>query len=225
MIQETDDPMRTTPSNGLADRISHNPDRRTFLWRSLTTGALACFGCPLLKAADPANEKPAAATATHKFQAKSYVSYADVFKFIYTESFIPLMKQLGEVLGREKFVALLRECEDKATAQTTEAWARTVPQRDLKTLTEQYRDLDGLVGRCLVSQVVEDVPTAFEIKVTECLWAKVFREAEAADIGHACCCYPDFAQVRAFNPRIKLTLTQTLMQGHPCCKIRYEMEA
>jgi len=208
-----------------ADPVSPNPDRRTLLWRTLTTGALACLGCPLLKAGDPAKEKAGTATAPHKFQAKSDLSYADVFKFAYSRTLIPLMKQWGDVLGKEKMVALLRDCEDRLTAQVTAAWANTVPERDLKTLTEQFRDPNGFVGRCLVCQIVEDSPAAFEVKVTECLWAKTFREADAADIGYACSCYPDFAQTKAFNPRIRLTLPQTLMQGHPCCKIRYVMEA
>lgn len=208
-----------------ADPVPLNPDRRTILWRTLTTGALACFGCPILKAGDPTQGKAATPTPPHKFQAKSDLSYVGVFKFAYSETLIPLMKELGNVLGRENLVALLRECEDKLTVQATATWARTVAQRDLTTLTEQFRDLNGFVGRCLVCQIVEDSPTVFEVKVTECLWANTFREADAADIGYACCCYPDFAQAKAFNPRIKLTLQQTLMQGHPCCNIRYVMEA
>ena len=68
-------------------------------------------------------------------------------------------------------------------------------------------------------------PTAVEARITECLWAKTFCEANAGDIGYACLCHAEAAALHAFNPRIKLTFTKTLMQGHDCCNPRYVMEA
>jgi len=59
--------------------------------------------------------------------------------------------------------------------------------------------------------------------VTECLWAKIFREAkepDAVDIGYAFGCYPEFVITQTFNPQFKLILTKTLMQGHDCCNQR-----
>jgi hypothetical protein len=64
-----------------------------------------------------------------------------------------------------------------------------------------------------------------EIKITECLWAKTFRAANAADIGYATICYSDFAGAVAFNPKMRLVRTKTLMQGHDCCNHRWVLEA
>jgi hypothetical protein len=61
--------------------------------------------------------------------------------------------------------------------------------------------------------------------VKKCLWAKVFRDGDAADIGYAMVCYPDYAVARGLNPKLKLIRTKTLMQGDDGCSLRYVMEA
>jgi hypothetical protein len=38
-------------------------------------------------------------------------------------------------------------------------------------------------------------------------------------------CSPDFAIAAGFNPKLRLTRTKTLMQGHDSCHFRYTMEA
>jgi hypothetical protein len=62
------------------------------------------------------------------------------------------------------------------------------------------------------------------MKVTECLWAKTFREADAADIGYRCICRADYVTAKAFNPKLELVRDKTLMQGHACCNHRYVMQ-
>ena len=44
------------------------------------------------------------------------------------------------------------------------------------------RDPSRFAKHVLTVEIVEDTPQAIEVKVTECLWAKTFREMEAADI-------------------------------------------
>ena len=73
--------------------------------------------------------------------------------------------------------------------------------------------------------IAENTDSVFEVKINECLWAKTFQENNASDIGFSCICYPDFAAAQAFNPKMKLIRTKTLMQGHDCCNHRWIMEA
>ncbi len=62
------------------------------------------------------------------------------------------------------------------------------------------------------------------MRVSECLTATVFREADAAHIGYAAVCHADFALPEGFNPKIRLVRTKTLMKGHDCCNHRYVWE-
>jgi hypothetical protein len=76
-----------------------------------------------------------------------------------------------------------------------------------------------------VAEIVEDSAQAFEYRISQCLWAKMFREEDAGDIGYAAVCYPDYAVASALSPKLKLVRTKTLMQGHDCCNLRYVMES
>jgi hypothetical protein len=82
----------------------------------------------------------------------------------------------------------------------------------------------GLYAKVLTFEVVENTPKAAEFKVSECLWAKTFREAKAGDLGYALVCDSDYAAAEGFNPKMRMIRTKTLMQGHDCCNHRYVLE-
>lgn len=65
---------------------------------------------------------------------------------------------------------------------------------------------------------------SFGTKITECLFAKTFRSSGAADIGNAYESYYDFPAAQAYNPKLKLIRTKTLMVGDDCCNPRYVWE-
>lgn len=73
----------------------------------------------------------------------------------------------------------------------------------------------------LTKEIVEDTEKAFELKVTECIWADTFLRAKAGDIGYAWVCWGDYSWAEGFNPKVKMIRDKTLMQGHDCCNHRY----
>jgi hypothetical protein len=70
-------------------------------------------------------------------------------------------------------------------------------------------------------EIVEDTEKAFELKITECIWADTFLKAKAGHIGYAWVCWGDYAWAEGFNPKIKMVRDKTLMQGHDRCNHRY----
>ena len=77
-------------------------------------------------------------------------------------------------------------------------------------------------GTTAHSDNVEDTENAFELKVTECIWASVFRDAGLdGEIGHAAVCNMDYTWPTTFNPKFKMERDRTLMQGHDHCNHRY----
>lgn len=42
-------------------------------------------------------------------------------------------------------------------------------------------------------------------------------------IGYSAHCFSDFAGASAFNPKLKLVRTKTLMRGHDCCNHRWTL--
>jgi hypothetical protein len=150
------------------------------------------------------------------------MSWEAVFKFTFQRNFIPYMKGIGAQIGNERLIDTLKESTSE-TARKGMA-ARQATDRNFAIFVGGLKSPTPLYQHALVYEVVEDTPKAFEFRISQCLWAKVFREDGAADIGYAGVCHPDFAVVSAFNPKLKLVRTKTLMQGHDCCNHRYVWE-
>lgn len=193
---------------------------RRKLFSILPAGAAGCLGCPgTARCAAQAGAQPPA----HSWTEKADMSWEDVFRFAYQKDFIPIMKALAAQIGQEKFIHMLQEIVNERVRQGTAR--RSLPKRDLAAFTAGMKSMPPLFQHALVGEILEDTPQVFEYRVSRCLWAKAFREEDAGDIGYAIVCYPDYAVASGFNPKLKLTRTKTLMQGHDCCELRYVMES
>ncbi len=204
--------------------VSGVPDRRQLILQMLPAGALACLVCRN-GLASAGQAKDGAPPPKNKYQAQCEMSYEELFQFAYAYDFIPAMKGLGAEMGRAKLVEMLDRAYSAVAVERVREMLKKNPKNDLATWTADLRHEIPLYKNALTMKIVEDTPTAVEARITECLWAKTFCEADAADIGYACLCHPESAAVPAFNPKIKLTFTKNLMQGHDCCNPRYVMEA
>ena len=159
----------------------------------------------------------------HKFQEDSEMTFERVFNFAY-RGYIALMQNLAKELGEDGFLEALEKASSKASAQRFQKRAEDAPSNDFSAFTALVQDRNRFWKHVYSMDIVENTETAFEVRVTECLWAKTYREANAADIGYARHCHPDFAECQAFNPRIRLIRTKTLMQGDDCCNFRWVWE-
>ena len=161
---------------------------------------------------------------THKFQQvlDQEFTIKQIFNFRYGRDFIPTMKLLQEYIGEEKLLEHLKKASSERNTQLGRSLAERWPDNSLHTFAGPFRKRSGLIMKSSMSyDIVEDTKEAFEIKVTECLTADIFRESDAADIGFACVCHADYALPVAFNPKIKMILDKTLMEEHDCCNHRY----
>lgn len=194
------------------------PSRRK-LFSILPAGIAACAGCAVTGICEAQTPPPA---REHDPAEKSDMTWEQVFRFTYQRNYIPTMKALQKQIGNEKFIGMLQE---GLTAAAIAGMAKNpAPNREFATWVSGMRAVPPLYQHALLYRVVEDSPKAFEIRVTECLWARMFREENAADIGYAGICHPDYAAASGFNPKIKLIRSKTLMQGHDCCNHRYIVE-
>ena len=196
--------------------------RRQFM-KLLSAGSLFCLGCGHLCAFPQPGEKTPASARKHKFQEDARMTFEQVFAAAY-QSDVKIMNVLAEKIGRDKFITMLKEASAEATAAEGKQLASSLPKNGLAEYVSILKKPDYFWKHALTFEIVEDTPTTFEGKVTECIWAKTFRDFKAPDIGYAMICHPDFAMASAYNPKLKLTRTKTLMQGHDCCNHRYVME-
>ena len=158
----------------------------------------------------------------HKFTEDAGMTFQEVFDFAHKNT-ISLMQNLANELGEDRLIEILKRAAAEAALQVGQDRAKNLPNHDFAALTG-LRDPDRFWKHVLTYDIVEDTDTAFEIRVTECLWAKTFREGDASDIGYATLCHRDFAHCQGFNPKIGMVRTKTLMQGDDCCDHRWVWE-
>jgi hypothetical protein len=203
--------------------------RREFLKGLVPGGALLFSGCGLLSATSGLQNK----SAKHKFLEDSGLSMREAFRFAFLWTYIPMMEALAARIGREKLVEMLKEATDFYWAQYTKSYAERLQKKDfdaflsmdtLEPAIENAEHRKHFWSTAYTAQNIEQTSKSYELKVTECLWAQTFREANAGDIGFASICYGDEVMATAFDKRLKLIRTGTLMQGDDCCPCRWVWE-
>lgn len=197
-------------------------NRRQFM-KLLSAGSVVCLGCGYLCALPQSEEKTPVSAKRHKFQEDAKMTFEQVFAAAY-RSDVQIMNALAKRIGKEKFINMLKEASAETAAAGGKQLAKSLSKNDLAGFVSVLKKPDYFWKHALTFEIVEDTDTAFEVKVTECIWAKTFHDFKAADIGYAMVCHADFAMAKAYNPKMKLIRTKTLMQGHDCCNHRYVME-
>jgi hypothetical protein len=160
----------------------------------------------------------------HKFSKYSGMTRQGVFHFAFRMYLIPILQNLHDEFDASDFLEALVGAATRYFARKGHELAESVSSNDMATWTAWMDDPRDLFNCFLIYDIIERTDRVCEIRVTECLWAKTFREAGASDIGYAVCCAGDWAMCQAFNPKMHLTRTKTLMQGDDCCNYRWELE-
>jgi hypothetical protein len=195
-------------------------NRRSFVKGVLplcAAGCLALKGQPLGAQTTP-KEEPKASPG-HKFDRamKHPLSYRQFMTVEYAYHFIPFLRILEKEIGPDKVITALK----KFTLWESETGAKeTVKARGKNDLSIFKDDYNPRTPQ-LTTEVLEDSEKVWDIKITECLWAKVWIDAGAADLGVAAVCAGDSPYAGFINPKIKMDLEGTLMEGKPYCILRY----
>ncbi len=200
------------------------PSRRQFLTSVLPAGTLFCLGCGGLFAQENPKPQQKPAGQKHKFLEDSQMSFQEVFKFAY-KGFIEIMQFFSGQIGRDKLLEMLKRDSDEYAKKEAQEYLKKLPKNDFATFRVEYKEKPNRFWEYVQTKVIiEDTDRSIAEKITECLYAKTFRDAGAADIGYAYCCYYDFPSAKAYNPKLKLIRTKTLMAGDGCCNPRYVWE-
>jgi hypothetical protein len=146
-----------------------------------------------------------------------------VYNFAFKENYIPVMKNLMKQIGKEKFLDMLKKSSELQYEGDGNDYFKN-KERTLKTWSDFSKKLIKNMNNEITGKILTDNENVLEIRYTECLYAKTFREADAGDIGYEALCYQDYPWTKQFNPNLKLIREKTLMQGDDCCHFKWIME-
>ena len=197
----------------------YDASRRKFISSIVPFCTTACLikgnNIPFLQTAGKVNDQ-----STHKFDRKldQEFTYRRLFSVRYHE-FIQFSKALKKEWGAEKLISFLKKNTEHRMFQYGQNQAEKFGDNSFSTYVKQFRP--PAYQNLMTHEITEDTDTTFQMKVTECIWAKTFLEAGSGDIGYAHVCYGDYSWTRGFNPKITIERDRTLMQGHDYCNHRY----
>lgn len=142
---------------------------------------------------------------------------------IQAQVLVPIVKALQAELGEERANAIVRKALGDLYRKYGEKRWRSQGTRNLGEKMASAFDRFAAED-ALDYEVVKQSADAFEINVTECRYAKFYKEIGAPELGFLLTCSADFPMAEGFGADVQLTRTQTIMQGASHCDFRYSLK-
>lgn len=134
----------------------------------------------------------------------------------------PLVDAFAAEFGRERVVEIAKRIIVQIARNQGRTLANHMGGNTVAHLV--WSQANWLKGDALTIEVRHVDDTAYDLDVTRCRYAEMYRALGIPELGAMLSCGRDFASGDGFNPDLKLTRTQTIMEGAPRCDFRYRME-
>jgi hypothetical protein len=202
----------------MTEQLMADFDRRRFLTQVMPACSLACLWAGGVEAASPGATSE---DEQHKFEVEADLKMSSLQRVsMQNRNFIDFIKTLQTELDEEELIRLLEVYSAGVGKRVGEGQAKRSPDTSFQTFVATFRP--PRYANALTHEVVKDSDKVFEIRVTECVWAKVFRDAGLGGrVGQAAICNMDYYWPTAFNKNIKMERDKTLMRGDDYCNHRY----
>lgn len=143
---------------------------------------------------------------------------------IQAQVLVPLVRALQAELGEVRANAIVRKALGDLYRGFGEEFWRAKNETDLgQAVSSAFRTYAR--DDALAYDVIEQSPDAYGFNVTRCAYAEFYKALGEPELGFLLVCTADFATAEGFGPDVRLTRTQTIMQGAPHCNFRYRRDA
>ena len=134
-----------------------------------------------------------------------------------------IFEEMAAEIGAEKATAILERAIIRLAEQAGADAAAETPTPGIAHFAEILPrwTRDG----ALEIEVLEQTAENFDFNVKRCRYAETYREMGLGPLGAILSCNRDAAFCTGYDPKLKLTRTQTIMGGASHCDFRYSREA
>ena len=132
---------------------------------------------------------------------------------------VPLLEALSQEFGRERVLEIARQTIIRIAREQGAQLAQSMGGNSLAHLAdslEAWKKDDALQ-----IEVLGQSEGRFDFNVTRCRYAEMYKALGIPELGALLSCNRDHALIEGFNPDVKLTRTQTIMEGASFCDFRY----
>jgi hypothetical protein len=135
----------------------------------------------------------------------------------------PIYETLVAELGVERARDLIGAAIRKAAMDTGRRFAQADEGRTNLVRFAQLFEL-WKEGNAYDMEVLQSTPEHFDFNIKRCSYAEMYKEMGLGDIGHLLSCQRDGVFCEGYDEKIKMTRTQTVMQGASHCDFRFRYE-
>ena len=153
---------------------------------------------------DPADEAPISHLQRRRIESRVLIPFIAACR-----------EKFGDAATRELVVATVRRLGREDGARWGASFGRDFAA--LKSVAEQV----WAGGGGLEIDMLASDGERLEFNVTRCRYAEFYKELGLAELGYLFHCNRDHAVVDGLNPELKLTRTQTVMEGASHCDFRF----
>jgi hypothetical protein len=134
----------------------------------------------------------------------------------------PMLDAFSREFGRERVLEITRDVIIDIARKQGQSLAESMRGNSLAHFDDSMDAWKK--GDAIQVEVLESSEESFSFNVTRCKYAEMYRELGISELGSILSCCRDFSLIEGFNPDVKLTRTQTLMEGAGFCDFRYEVK-
>ena len=133
---------------------------------------------------------------------------------------------LKETQGVEIAKATVAEAVRRSSMAQAQRFADEARAKGGGTSMASFVSLRPLwtMNGALEIEMIEETPSKLSYNVTRCRYAEMYKAMGLGEIGHLLSCQRDGTFCEGYDERLKLTRTQTIMQGASHCDFRYVYE-
>jgi hypothetical protein len=130
-------------------------------------------------------------------------------------------EEMARELGADAARRILSSAVVKMARATAAEMAKAAPGG--QTSLDSFRALKPLwtAEDALHTEVVKSTAIEYHFNVVRCRYAEMYREMGLAELGAVLSCNRDGSFCDGYDPKLKLTRTQTIMGGASHCDFRY----
>ena len=142
---------------------------------------------------------------------------------IQAQVLVPLVKALQAELGEDRANTLVRKALGEVYRRLGEQWWRSKESAHVgENMAQAFASFAE--GDALDYSVRGQSQDTYAIDVTGCRYAQFYKELGEPELGFLVVCSMDFPFAEGFDTNIRLTRTQTVVQGGSHCDFRYRRQ-
>lgn len=134
----------------------------------------------------------------------------------------PLINAFAAEFGRERALEIVRRVIIQIAQEQGQELAKRMGGNDLAHFAAAAKP--WVRNGSLEREILKETDNEYHFNVTRCRYAEMYRELGIPELGALLSCNRDWALGGGFNRDLKLTRTQTIMEGAHHCDFRYRLE-